>query len=579
MLRNHDAIGTPTLCTALAGLALGCVGTHAAEIIVQRDPGVADNIEIQTAVDAAEPGDTIVFPSGVYAFEDEVEIAKDLVLRSQDPGSRAILDGTNSTQHMHIDGGTVVLQDFLFRDGRSTGLAGGAILLSGGSGSARLDVVRCEFRNNQTDVRGGAIGAGTRARGPLGGLTIRDAVFVNNSAGTDGGAVAFINGARGSITASRFERNDAAGSGGAAWAEGSADIGMFGSTFRRNEAADSGGAVYLTNVDEADLRGCLILDNDALTGGGLLAESGGSLHIERSRIIENTATERAGGLSVRSVDADVVWCDISQNHSQNNQGGGVVAYEDTTLDVYHSTITGNVVESGGGGLALFATSQTTIAQCLIADNTAGGSGGGIRLFNSATVDIDNATVAGNVAGEDGGGIRAEDVNVVKIDNSIFWGNTAASGSLRRQNLDVTVGEGDDIDFTTVEGLTGDLAGTMNNGDDPRFVLPEAGDFRLAQRSSAIDSGNSNARPSDLFDFDADGNFTERYSLDLDGADLHFNDPGIASTGVGDLDRGAYEFRADSGLLPCNAADNAEPYGLLELSDITFFISTFSGGCN
>jgi T5SS/PEP-CTERM-associated repeat protein len=114
----------------------------------------------------------------------------------------------------------------------------------------------------------------------------------------------------------------------------------------------------------------------------------------------------------------------------------------------------------------------------------------------------------------------------------------------------------DISYSTLQGWTGSLGGTNNNGLDPLFLRTPSpgpdtiwgttdddyGDLRLSSNSPAIDSGDSLAVPADTYDIDNDGNTTEALPLDLAGQPRFYDDPTRSNTGNGNppVDRGAYE---------------------------------------
>jgi hypothetical protein len=88
------------------------------------------------------------------------------------------------------------------------------------------------------------------------------------------------------------------------------------------------------------------------------------------------------------------------------------------------------------------------------------------------------------------------------------------------------------------------------------------DFNLNEGSIAIDAGDNTQVP---------GSST----LDYDREDRVVDDPGTPDSGVGPapiVDIGAHEFAAAG---PCGPADLAPPLGVLDLADITAFVTAFS----
>ncbi len=166
-----------------------------------------------------------------------------------------------------------------------------------------------------------------------------------------------------------------------------------------------------------------------------------------------------------------------------------------TLDITHSTISGNAASYHGGGICNdYSTLNITNS------NFSGNSayyGGAISTYHD-TLAVTNSTIAGNSADSYGGGIRI-DSGTVTAQNSIVALNDAPT------DPDV---------YGTLE-----LESSHNIiGPDPGFVA--ADDFHLAPGSSAINAGSNALVPGDL-------------TSDLDG------NPRIVGPSV---DIGAYEFQ-------------------------------------
>jgi hypothetical protein len=170
-----------------------------------------------------------------------------------------------------------------------------------------------------------------------------------------------------------------------------------------------------------------------------------------------------------------------------------------------------------------------MSNMLLTGNEASVGGGMLAGGEVAAV---NCTIAGNVAGEEGGGIAVG--GIVSVENSILWGNVAAGMSDEAAQI-VDIADGViSLDFSAVQGLTGNLGGTGNIDADPLFVDPDNGDFRLLPGSPCIDAGDNTAVPEDI-DTDLDGN--RRFVDDPDTEDTGYGDPPI-------VDMGAYELQGD-----------------------------------
>ncbi len=160
-------------------------------------------------------------------------------------------------------------------------------------------------------------------------------------------------------------------------------------------------------------------------------------------------------------------------------GYGVRSYEGSF------SLTDCIVWENGTGIRLFERSSGVVrlSNCLIAKNHYGLESGG--RSGGATFDLVNTTVAHNASCGFVLGYWAE----LWAINSVIWGNDPADldciygldyGEMRMMP---TVGCG----YSIVEpGYRNVLA----SAEDPRFVDPDQGDFRLAPDSPAIDAGSA-----------------------------------------------------------------------------------------
>jgi hypothetical protein len=209
------------------------------------------------------------------------------------------------------------------------------------------------------------------------------------------------------------------------------------------------------------------------------------------------------------------------------------------------------------------------------------SGGALSLVLCEGVEIVNSTFADNRA-PNGNGIRATGItsnrSQVVISNSILYGNT--SGSVTDQRAQFSqAGSVAEVQFVNsiVEGWDGTYTGTGTSGADPLLADPAAGDVSLLAGSPAIDAGDNTRVPADAPDLDGDGETAEPLSRDFAGNDRFADDPDAPDTGAGFaggsgpiVDVGALEAE---GAAPC-PADLVEPFGVLDLADISAFVSAF-----
>ena len=146
---------------------------------------------------------------------------------------------------------------------------------------------------------------------------------------------------------------------------------------------------------------------------------------------------------------------------------------------------------------------------------------------------------------------------VNLTNCILWGNLAGGNSNQIDgNLTVVT-----VKYSDVEGGWG-VPMDMNIDDDPLFVDPDNGDYRLSPGSPCIDAADNTA-------------VRKGVDTDLDGNPRFVDDPDTKDTGNGDppiVDMGVYEFQVVS---PCPADfDNSGDVGV---KDLLFLLGTW-GPC-
>ncbi|WP_158520907.1 choice-of-anchor Q domain-containing protein [Fuerstiella marisgermanici] len=170
-----------------------------------------------------------------------------------------------------------------------------------------------------------------------------------------------------------------------------------------------------------------LINGDSIDdGGGILNSSHGVFTLSNSVLASNTSARTGGGLSsfengtVRILDSTV-----TGNHADS--GGGITSLGNVPLIIDGSAITANTATVVGGGV--YVGGQLRITNSTIADNVSA-LGGGI-LQSAWTAEIVNSTIAGNRATDPvvgGGGIfNVNDLDLT-ISNSLIAGNVAPTGS-------------------------------------------------------------------------------------------------------------------------------------------------------
>ena len=181
-----------------------------------------------------------------------------------------------------------------------------------------------------------------------------------------------------------------------------------------NNASTPGHVVTVPFGVHVTLSGLTITGGYAEEGGGIYND--GSLTLNHSPVTGNQAYW-GGGILDEAGSVTLNNSTISDN--TGTYGGGIYG-EVGSLTLYNSIISGNRAEEGGGILS-FAQSLT-LRNSTVSDNTAiEGSGG---LFEEeGSVTLNNSTISDNTAAE-GGGI-SDEYGSLTLNNSTISGNRVA----------------------------------------------------------------------------------------------------------------------------------------------------------
>jgi hypothetical protein len=196
-----------------------------------------------------------------------------------------------------------------------------------------------------------------------------------------------------------------------------------------------------------------------------------------------------------------------------DRGGGIYCYR-SSPKIINCIICHNLVETwdwfGGGGGMYNKSSNPTINNCIFSENVVnadpreGGYGGGMNNESSSPV-ITNCTFVHNSidfrwANEgEGGGIFNVYNSTPVLTNCIFWNNKDESGTIETSQIYSHNNSQPVINYSCVQGWTGDLGGIGNIGDNPLFVSGPLGDYYLSQvaagqgsDSPCVDAGSEQA---------------------------------------------------------------------------------------
>ena len=477
-------VRTTTTAATIMLLAAG----HALAQSTIRVP--ADAPTIQSAIDRAADGDTILVSAGRYGERLSLD-GLSVTLRGEDGAGATVLDGSGLGAPVLTAvlgaGDAIALEGFTITGATAFG---GAVKVEGGA----ITVSEALFEAN---AQGGL-------NTLLSAVTLSDVDFVDNAA-SNGGAGVYVLGGSLTIDGARFRGNLGRGLGGALYVgharldargieavgNGMGEVLPDGST--RHFSTLGGGAIYTTGVS-GRIDGARLVGNTAAFGGGLYVAGDGTLTVVNT-LVSGSLTG-LGAIYANASAPVIVNCTIV-----DNDDWGLFGTRGSAAIVRNSIFSGNEVdhrsiEIGGPGVAdvAFTLVNGTAAATLGAGIVSGDpmlDDGFAPMPGSAAIDAgDNAAVPAGVTRDLIGGARFVDdpatpdtgagaAPIVDLGAVEFWPGDAAGCAA---DLD-----GDGVltvfDFLAFQGLfaAGD-AGADLDGDGELTVL----DFLAFQ--NAFDAG-------------------------------------------------------------------------------------------
>ncbi len=424
---------------------------------------------IQSAIDAAGPGDEIVVAPGVYAEQINF-LGKNITVRSSGgPAVTTITGGgtagpivslvsgepsSSRLQGFTITGGFVqdadgagvrligastAIQDCIIDSNQTFGQCGGCQARGGGmsisGGSPTLSGVT--FTNNRAFPaaisgipKGGGLWVGNAAT-----VTITGGSFINNATlNRDGGGM-FIEGqAEVFVNGTTFDSNfTESGSGGAVYVLASTFRSQ-NATYRRNYSRfGGGGGITALGESSVEVTGCQFIENNwpasdsELGAFGGIEMNDGTLTATNATFTGNVAQGgTGGGINLEFATAFVNNCTFTENVSPGGAGPGIAA-KGGSLQVTGGTFSNN----SGNGAGIWGTDGVVIqvTGATFTNNLAnGGAGGGIGL-RASTFTLSQLTFTGNRApGGSGGGVSIDGLASGTLQNSTFTNHDAPGGS-------------------------------------------------------------------------------------------------------------------------------------------------------
>jgi hypothetical protein len=294
-------------------------------------------------------------------------------------------------------------------------------------------------------------------------------------------------------------------------------------------------------------KGTLLISHSAVsnndtyaTGAGIWNDSGGSLTVSYTTIVQNSAGQSevtSGGGITNYGSALIEYSTISNNSATSYGqipdafGGGI--YTTGPLTITNSTISGNQLNaypSGdvegltwGGGIYKSSTSLLTIDNSTIANNKVGAeiaAGGGIYI-SGGTASVTHSTIAGNYEGIWVGGQLTLRNSIVAKNNGLNNTGKDINGTITSSGYNLIGKSAGGSGYVPSDILDVDpKLGPLANNGGPTLTMA------LLPGSPAIDSGTNQGAP----EWDQRG-------------------PGFPRIVNATIDRGAFEVQATGAPIP------------------------------
>ncbi|MBN2007025.1 MAG: hypothetical protein JXA21_26985 [Anaerolineae bacterium] len=186
--------------------------------------------------------------------------------------------------------------------------------------------------------------------------------------------------------------------------------------------------------------GSALAEHVKISGGGAVrgfnVAAGANVTMNHLDVINGKVSNGNSGGGIYNQGTLTLTASTISGNIASGYGGGI--YNQGTLTLTASTISGNITDGYGGGIHNRNGGVLTLNACTIANNAARYNGGGIHHGAGSTVIVNACTISGNNAQEYGGGISKSSNGTLTLIGSTLADNTAQYGGGIASRFDKTV---------------------------------------------------------------------------------------------------------------------------------------------
>ena len=442
-----------------------------------------DQETIQTGIDAAEDGDSVLVQPGIYYeninFEGKGITVGSLYLTT---GDTAYVDSTI------IDGD---------RNGRSV-------------------VV---FRNGEDD------------NSVLTGLTIQNGY-------TDWGGGVYCNSVNPSLNYMIIKDNSVSRGGGGIYISRESSPYIAHVTITNNSSLNEdpnidahGGGISCYMGATPVIEHALIINNESEAGGGIAIWQECQPALIDVIISDNNSSSIGGGIHIYQSGA--VLNDVDIIHNNSRAGGGLSIDYGSEITVENTIIQGNESQIEGGGVDVYSLQgDIELNKVLIANNRSGHGGiGALHIHGgSGTVTLTNTTLTNNYSPDVTAFLMTGYNLEIWIANSIIWANEPGNMGFLEESEGVRLY----VSYSDIQGGRGGISNQQghnvhweeeNIASNPLFIDQENNNYHLEPDSPCIDAGDPDA------DLDSDGSRADMGAYYFHQRDIEIDQEALEFTGV------------------------------------------------